>query len=784
MALLGKRTADNAAVDELEEVLGEFLVESYENLDRLDQDLVALEDDPANQQLLSGIFRTLHTIKGTCGFLGFSKLEGVAHAAENLLSKLRDGEIALNAPITSALLATVDAVREMLGCIESTQAEGDGDYSALTASLHHLLETGGQAPEAAAPAAPEPVAEAPAAKKSTAKKPAAKAPAAEVEPPVEAVAPASAEPAAEPAKPAAPTGGDHHGAADSSIRVEVSLLDKLMNLVGELVLARNQIVQVTGTYGEGDLVAASQRINLITTELQEGVMKTRMQPIGNVLSKFPRVVRDIATSLGKQVRIELVGKDTELDKTINEAIKDPLTHLVRNSVDHGLEMPEVRVANGKNPEGKVVLRAYHEGGQVNIEIEDDGAGINSDIIKNKAVEKGLITAEQAARLGEREALQLIFLPGFSTAAAVSNISGRGVGMDVVKTNIEAIGGTVDVATVVGQGTTFKIKIPLTLAIIPALIVGTGGESYAIPQVSLVELIRFEGEQSRNAIEMAYGAPVLRLRGNLLPLCNLSHEFTGQKVAPWQGPGAQDKVVNVVVLQADGHQFGMVVDEIRETQEIVVKPLDPQLKSVAGFAGATIMGDGRVALIIDVMGIAKKAQVVSESLERELAEETEGASEQSFDLTEKLLLAQVGDRRVAVPLSLVARLEEFRRTDIENANGRTVVQYRGEIMPLVDLAYSLGAGPGDVVDDDMLHVVVYTSNGRSMGLLVDSILDIVNEKVVSGEPELGTGVRGSAVIQGEVTDIVDVVELVRSIDPTFFIASTEDDDEEVEVTATA
>jgi two-component system chemotaxis sensor kinase CheA len=780
-------------MSELDEVIGEFLVESYENLDRLDQDLVALEDNPTDRKLLSGIFRTIHTIKGTCGFLGYSKLEALAHAGENLLSKLRDGEIALNAAITSALLAMVDAVRQMLASIEATQTEGDGDYSELTQTLHELLESKGavattaavaetpvaEAADAAtakteeAPAeaaAPETIVEEPPAttEAEVAPEPEVVAPVATTPEPEVAPAPAPAAPAPTPTAAPVEAATSHSNAADSSIRVDVSLLDTLMNLVGELVLARNQIVQVTGAYGESDLAAAAQRLNLITTELQEGVMKTRMQPIGNVLSKFPRVVRDISVQLGKQVRMELEGKETELDKTINEAIKDPLTHLVRNSVDHGIEMPEERVAKGKSPEGRVVLRAFHEGGQVIIEIEDDGAGIDPEKMKANAVKKGLLTEAQVERMGEREALQLIFMPGFSTAAAVSNISGRGVGMDVVKTNIESIGGSVDINTVLGEGTTFKIKIPLTLAIIPALLITDNNDRYAIPQVSLLELLRLEGDQAISGIEMIHGAPVLRLRGKLLPLCSLNHELWDDSTTPWAGPTDGQRVVNIVVLQADGRQFGLVVDEINDTQEIVVKPLDQQLKGISAFAGATIMGDGRIALILDVLGLAQKAHVISEAREKAIAELANQAAS-NFETTETLLLVQVGDRRVAVPLSLVARLEEFPREEIENANGASVVQYRNEIMPLVNVSYSLGAGPGEFqAEDAPLHVVVYSSNGRSMGLLVDSILDIVEEHVEAGEAQPGTGVRGSAVIQNKVTDIVDVVELVRSIDPTFFL----------------
>src|SRR5271165_3795881 len=397
-------------------------------------------------------------------------------------------------------------------------------------------------------------------------------------------------------------------AAPETIRVGVNVLDKLMTLVGELVLARNQLLQISNTVEDASLQAVSQRMNLIATELQEQVMKTRMQPIGNIWGQFPRTVRDVALGCGKEVGIEMEGKETELDKTIIEAIKDPLTHLVRSSVDHGIELPEARVKAGKARVGRLILRAFHEGGQVNIEISDDGAGLSSDRIRKKAIERGVITAEQAARMTEREIFNLIFLPGFSTAEKVTNVSGRGVGMDVVKTNVEKIGGTVDVQSTLGRGTTVRVKIPLTLAIIPALVVTCGGDRYAIPQVSLLELVRVESDQAGKGIELVHGAPVYRLRGQLLPLVYLSREL--KLATDARPPAEREGAVNIVVLQADGRQFGLVVDEINDTEEIVVKPLRKQLKTVKVFAGSSIMGDGRVALILDVLGLAQRAGVLS------------------------------------------------------------------------------------------------------------------------------------------------------------------------------
>jgi two-component system, chemotaxis family, sensor kinase CheA len=697
-------------MSEMDEVVKEFLVESHESLDRLDRDLVALEQRPRDRDLLAAVFRCIHTIKGTCGFLGFTKLEEVSHVGENLLSLLRDGTLELTPEITSALLRLVDAVREILTAIETSGTEGDGEYSALAEVLGNL----------AAAEAPAPVAMAPVSLASAS------------------TAPVSAA-----------------GVSDGNIRVDVGLLDRLMNLVGELVLARNQILQLSASLGDPSLHASSQRLNLITTELQEGVMKTRMQPIGNIWSRFPRVVRDLAVACGKQVKVEMEGRETELDKTILEAIKDPLTHIIRNSVDHGIESPEDRVATGKPAEGRLFLRAYHEGGQVNIEIIDDGAGINVERVKRKALERGLITSDHASRMPDREAFLLIFAPGFSTAETVTNVSGRGVGMDVVRTNIEKIGGTVDVQSTPGAGTTLKIKIPLTLAIIPALVVSSGGERFAIPQVSLVELVRLEGDKCR-AIETIHGAPVYRLRGNLLPLVYLDRELG--LAGPPEGR-VEDETVSIVVLQADDRRFGVIVDRISDTEEIVVKPLSKQIKVISAFAGATIMGDGKIALILDVLGLAQRARVVSEVRER--ARPDAAATQAAADGRQMLLLFGLGtDRRVAMPLSIVSRLEEIPSAMVEHAGGVEVVQYRDEIMPLIRLSRLLGVSASE--PREPMQVVVHSDGRRSVGLVVDNILDIVEETLTVQRNGDRGAVYGSAVIQQRVTDLLDVESIVRGM----------------------
>jgi two-component system chemotaxis sensor kinase CheA len=767
------------------EIVQEFLIESHENLDNLDRELVTLESRPDDTKALGSIFRMIHTIKGTCGFLGFGKLEKVAHRGENLLSRLRDGELRLTPEMTTALLRTGDAIRKMLASIEAHGNEGERDDAELIETLTRLQQNEGamsRIPTQSAQVEEERRAMAPdlttVANESAAWN-GARANHQDAPTEVRINEGSAREQANLQNKTgdnsAAPTGKAQ--ASDSTIRVDVVLLDKLMNLVGELVLARNQVLQFSNAIHHNGLLAASQRLNLITTELQEGVMKTRMQPIGNIWSKFPRTVRDVATTCGKQVRIEMVGRETELDKTIIEAIKDPLTHMVRNAVDHGVEKPEVRRSAGKPEEGTILLRAYHEGGKVNIEISDDGAGLNFDKLRAKAIKRGLITAEQSERMSDREAVNLIFHPGLSTAEQVSNVSGRGVGMDVVKTNIEKIGGSVDVSSTLSAGTTVRMRIPLTLAIIPALIVTSDGDRYAIPQVSLLELVRLKAGQAESKIEQIQGNHFYRLRGRLLALVYLSHELMRKKNS--SAESAVHKAVNIVVLQADDRQFGLVVDEINDTEEIVVKPLGKQIKSVSTFAGATIMGDGRVALILDVMGLAQRAGVVGQERERGSSEHSDGAGKSEKQQARQTLLLFQGAQgeRMAIPLSLVARLEEFPRDAVERTGEREVVQYRGHILPLLRISDFLGryrnggvkrlgfeAAAGvaelDTHETEKLQVVVFRQGERSVGLIVHRILDIVEQEVALEHPSKEEGIRGSAVVQSKVTDLLAVEEFLQ------------------------
>ncbi|MCX8156381.1 MAG: chemotaxis protein CheW [Verrucomicrobiae bacterium] len=723
------------------ELIREFIAEGREHLAQVEADLVALEKNPQDRDILSRIFRAVHTIKGASGFLGLKKLEALTHAGENLLSRLRDGRMAVNQEITTLLLNLVDTLQQALGMIEAQGHDAALQHTPLTLKINRLLQN---QPAPAADAAPKSAPEHP----TPSPAPAPGAGAGEQTHPNPGPVPHKESEAAPAVAPAASTTAS---VAESHVRVDVGLLDRLMNLVGELVLARNQILQLSDHSEHTQLNTVAQRLNLVTTELQEEVMKTRLQPIQNAWNKLPRVVRDTAMALGRQVQLELIGQDTELDRAIIEAIKDPMLHLVRNALDHGLEPPAERKAAGKPETGHLTLRAFHEGGQVNIEVTDDGRGIQPAKVKAKALEKGLITAEQAHRMTDREAFHLLFLPGFSTAEKVTNVSGRGVGMDVVKTNIEKLGGSVDVESTPGQGTTVKIKIPLTLAIIPALLVTCGSQRYAVPQVNLVELVRVEAEQRRRQIEEIMGAPVCRLRGRLLPLVYLSRVFHIPPAMDDQG------AVNIVVLQADNQQFGLVVDCINDTCEIVVKPLGKHLKRIPVFAGATVLGDGTVALILDVLGLAQHARVLRQMQDHE-RHRLDATATARQTAARQLLLCALGPQRLAIDLATVGRLEKIPRARVEQAGGREVVQYRGKLMDLVRLSHFLGyAEP----EDGDLNVVVYSSHDRTVGLVVGSILDILEQAVELDAHEARPGIQGRCVIQGRTTELVDVPGVVQA-----------------------
>ncbi|WP_432502193.1 chemotaxis protein CheA [Kineococcus arenarius] len=794
-------------MDDMDEIVQEFLVESYENLDQLDSDLVALEQQPGSRELLASVFRTIHTIKGTSGFLAFSRLESVAHVGENLLARLRDGQLVMTPVTTDVLLRMVDTIRALLSSIEENGAEASVEVDQVVTAIRAVLdgeepvlppadgagvEVSSEAPapmvEAPAPVVEAPVletpaaevpveAETPAVEETVVEEPAeAEAPAVEETvaeepaPVVEVAAPVAEVPAAAPAPvPAAPAGGaapagaapEKASAAEATIRVDVELLESLVRQAGELVLARNQILQRASGLRDEELTRACHRLNLVASEMQESVMRTRMQAIDHLWSKLPRVVRDLGNMLGRKIKLEMEGGETELDRTLLEAVKDPLTHIVRNAVDHGIEPPEVRRAAGKNEVGTLKLRAAHEGGQVVVEVRDDGKGIDPAVIGAKAVEKGLVSAAKLEGLTSNDILQFLFLPGFSTAAKVTNVSGRGVGMDVVKTNIERIGGSVDVESTPGAGTVWRLRIPLTLAIVPALTVECAGQRYAMPQVNLLELVSLDAERMAKAIEDVGGAKVYRLRGALLPLIRLEEALELQRPA---GVEVSSKLV-IAVLECDGRRFGLVVDRVLDTEEIVVKPLSGALKGIGTYAGATIAGDGRVSLILDVQSLARRT-MRADGLEHVAAEAAATAA--ATGEGQRLLVVGLGDdRRVAIPLDVVTRLEEFKTDSIERVGRREVVRYRGEILPLVRLSNHLGSMRGfDEPELTSLPGVVYSARGRSVAIVVDEIVDIVSGQDARSDID-DAGLVGSAVIRDRVTELLDVRAAILAADPNFF-----------------
>ncbi|WP_434623986.1 hybrid sensor histidine kinase/response regulator [Azospirillum sp. B2RO_4] len=784
----------------MDDLLSEFLTETNENLSVLDVELVRLEQNPNNPELLSNIFRLVHTIKGTCGFLGLPRLEKVAHASENVLGKFRDGELTINPEAVSLILQALDTIKSLLAVLEATEAEPPGDDLPLIERLNLCAEgkLGGPAPAAAAPPPPPPpTAPAVAASESRpvtldelealwnstpgpndipapAAAPAAGTAVATRAPePVEEPAPSQdlvvpdAEPAAAkmpaPVAPMASGGGSGGGsagggAADAgaeaatkesavaaqTIRVNVDLLENLMTMVSELVLTRNQLLQILRSQKESEFAAPLQRLNHVTSELQEGVMKTRMQPIGNAWAKLPRLVRDLAHELNKKIDLQMLGADTELDRQVLELIKDPLTHMVRNSADHGLEIPAERLKAGKSETGRITLNAYHEGGHIIIEIQDDGKGLAIDRIKQKAIQNGMASEGELASMTDQQIIQFIMKPGFSTAAKVTNVSGRGVGMDVVKTNIEKIGGTIEIKSAQGKGSTFVIKIPLTLAIVSALIVECAGERFAIPQISVVELVRAASD-SEHTIERLKGTPVLRLRNRLLPLVSLQQLL---RLDDSEGSAKTEDETFIVVTQVGTYTFGIMVDRVFDTEEIVVKPVAPILRHIEMFSGNTILGDGSVIMILDPNGIASATGEMA--MGEAAGKETTAVQTQRQEDKMALLLFRAGEGAPkAVPLSLVARLEDVDLATVELSNGLPVVQYRGKLMPLVPIDPNFVVG-----SEGRQPVLVFADGDRSMGLIVDEIVDIVEEKLNVQLAAERPGLMGSAIIAGKATEVID------------------------------
>jgi len=776
----------------MDDLLSEFLTETSENLDVVDIELVKFEQNPNDKTVLDNIFRLVHTIKGTCGFLGLPRLEAVAHAGETVLGRFRDGSLTVTEGAVSVILEAIDQIKELLAHLEAEEVEPDGNDDPLIDRLRLAAE--GELGGAPAAASEQEVAP----KQESAENGTSDGSSGTAEPELEvqelerplrpgevsldeleaaflaAEGPAEVDipevTASAPVQDTATNGDAAQKAsevksiANQSIRVNVDILEGLMTMVSELVLTRNQLLQIMRGHEDSEFKVPLQRLSNITAELQDGVMKTRMQPIGNAWQKMPRLIRDISRDLGKKIDLQMEGEETELDRQVLELIKDPLTHMVRNSCDHGLESPDARRVAGKPETGCVTLRAYHEGGHIIIEVEDDGQGLNIERIKAKVLANDLATESELNGMTESQIQKFIFHAGFSTAAQVTNVSGRGVGMDVVRTNIEVIGGSIDLRSVEGKGSTFTIKIPLTLAIVSALIVEAGGFKFAIPQLNVVELVR-TGAGSDTVIETVNQTQVMRLRNRLLPLVRLSNllglnELSSDQVETPETEVKSKEAEFVVVAQVGAQHFGIVVDNVFDTEEIVVKPVASMMRNLSMYSGNTILGDGSVIMIIDPTGISSR---VDDDMGDKGESDEQGIAASNADERTSMLLFRTGSEEPkAVPLSLITRLEEIPVEDIEMSNGQYVVQYRGALMPLIQTS-------GTLCEQGRQPVLVFTDDDRAMGLVVDEIVDIVNEVLKIEMTSTSPGLLGTAVIKGKATEIVDVSHFLTMADDSWFVA---------------
>ncbi|MCB9230005.1 MAG: chemotaxis protein CheW [Deltaproteobacteria bacterium] len=788
--------------------LTDFFDEADEILERFYQNLNNILNT-FNRNLSNALYRDVHTLKGSAGLFGFKNIAEISHTMESILEPLRTGAIHPDEQLVDILLPGMDAIRGICDDLRKEEKESDkhqvmtssvitamvgqvsdfvhgeinpeiaysfSDYFETESELKHFYEriknnsrgvvsSQEKYEEEKKPDAIDqiPVGDVSGSEKDTSEN-SEKGPGPILESHIRSDEVKDMDSKSQISE---TSGSDQRESRDSgsqsineTLRVPVQILENLMNLVGELVLVRNQHMQYGTHSNDSELLNLNQRLNYVTAELQEEVMKTRMQKIGSILTKFNRVVRDLSKSLNKNCRLILDGVDTELDKTLLEAVKDPLMHIVRNAVDHGLETTEERVAAGKISEGKVEIRAYHEGGQVIIEITDDGKGLDPEKIINKALEKGVLKESDVEKMSDRDVFMLIFAPGFSTAEKISNVSGRGVGMDVVKTNIERIGGNIDLISVKGQGTTVKLRIPLTLAIIPALIVRSGAERFSIPQVKLVELVKIEKDENgvSKGIEELQGTQVYRLRGQLLPLINLN------QILGIDSDGGSKDSESIVVLNADSGIFGLVVEEIEDSNDIVVKPLMQFLKDLSFYSGATIMGDGNIALTLDVTGLAIKSGIFSENEAKNSHHESDHEpSGHKTDITEYLLVDIGRNEKYAIPLCMVHRLEDFSNDLIKKTGEQEVVQYRNSLLPIFSVKkyLSIQSDTNEKSSENASRsVVVIQRSGKSYGLEVNRIVDVV---CVSGdinsEIRDRKGILGNVIIDDDLVVVLDTMNII-------------------------
>ncbi len=721
-----------------ESVIAEFLAEAEENVERISEFLQKLESEPQTKDHIESLYRDMHSLKGSALLFSYQTMGEVAHAMETSFEKIREGTHSPSKDLFNCLFECVSFLEAEILRIKNKQPETQNDLAKKL--IQQLLTIAETLDENTKNTSQETLPQTTV--KNEIKMEDFKAKKTEQVP-----APQDANNA-------------NRDDGNSSIRVPIALLDNLMTLMGEMVLVRNQVIQFSSQTENLEFSNLSKRLNVVTNEMQGEMMKTRMQPIGNILTKYNRVVRDLSNDLRKDISLHLFGVETELDKSLLEAIKDPLTHVVRNSCDHGIELPEERTRNNKSKTGSITIKAYHEGGQVVIEVSDDGKGLHKENLIKKAIEKGIITQGQASQMSEKEVFNLIFMPGFSTAASITNVSGRGVGMDVVRTNVEKIGGSVELSSVAGKGTTTKIKIPLTLAIIPALIVRCGGASFAIPQVKLEELVRVDQSTQESKIEYLHGMPVYRLRGNILPLVNLNQVLG----LPFDQNKAQAS--NIAVLNAEQCSFGLIIDEVQDTADIVVKPINRLLKSLQIYSGATILGDGSIALILDVPGIAKVAQIGMDK-ERSNDQMKSGSSLERNNEKQEFLLINVGSStKHAIALGYVYRLEEFKKANIEYSGSQRLIRYGSSILPILGVEQELGYTEQAQNNSETINVVVIKKAGALYGLEVREIIDTLSTDVDATTSIVKQkGIFGNLNTAEELIVIVDPFELISNAFPS-------------------
>lgn len=759
----------------MDDLLRDFVVETSEHLETVDAELVKFERDPNNSATLALIFRLVHTIKGTCGFLGLPRLERLAHAAEDVISQFRDGK-PVTAPAVTMILKTIDRIKGIVFELEQSGTEPDGSDEDLIEVLKALARDEVPAALAALPvkssSPPIPVdttgtlafqvLERPLKQDEVTLDDLERAfrdapgpdPVEFVEPVKKEAAPVASAPVAKAEAPVIEPGETEAGAnsvSKQTVRVAIGTLDRLMTMVSELVLTRNQLLEIARQRDDSEFKSPLQRLSHITAELQDGVMQTRMQPIGSAWTKLARVVRDLSGELGKRIELVQTGAETEIDRQLLEMIRDPLLHMVRNAADHGMEMPEERVALGKPAQGTIHLRAAQESGYIICEVSDDGRGIDINRVRAKAIANGLTTEADVARMTEEQILRFVMEPGFSTAAAITNISGRGVGLDVVRSHVEQVGGSVELRSRAGKGLAVTIKLPLTLAIASALIVEAAGQRFAIPQIAVAELVRTQHDGDVR-IEKLNGQSTLRLRQRLLPVVDAA----GVLALPRDAAAEEADNCLVVVCQVGGTRFGIVVDAIHQTEEIVVKPISSKLRHMSVYSGATILGDGSVILILEPAGIARSIMETASrdgvaQNDNDLSGELHGGAERSLLL---LFKAGGGGGLKAIPLAFIGRLEEFERAAIEDAGGKAVTQYRGKLMPI--LGY---AGMDGYAAESRQPVLVFHQEDREIGMAVDEIVDVVEAAFTIDTTHATPGTVGAAIIDGKAVDILDVSELV-------------------------